>query len=425
MRAILGFLALFGVAVAAALFLGNNQGTVTLFWPPYRIDLSLNFVLIVLTAAFLLLHLALRTLGAMFDLPVQARRWRAQHREHALFAHLLDAQLHNYAGRFLRARKAAQAALEQEQALKSSGTTLDNAERARTLGHLLAAEAAHALRVKDVREQHLQQVLPFTEDRTASEAQESILLRATEWALDDLDPTVAQRYLDALPQGAARRTLALRLRLKRARLAGEPVQALETARLLAKHQAFSAQAAHSLIRGLAQDVLSAARDPDQLVQAWGRLDATEQRTPEVAVHAAQRMQTLGGDVARALQWVLPAWDRLAERPRDMSDALRLRLIQVLQTALQKASGVEAVQWLARVETAQRQHPTDPSLQYLAGRVYEAQQLWGKAQQMLELAVKTLVEPALQRQAWRALEALALQRGDTATALRAQHEASLI
>ena len=33
MRAALWFLALFGIAVAIALFAGNNQGTVTIFWP--------------------------------------------------------------------------------------------------------------------------------------------------------------------------------------------------------------------------------------------------------------------------------------------------------------------------------------------------------------------------------------------------------
>ena len=37
MRAALWFLALFGIAVAVALFAGNNQGTVTLFWPPHRV----------------------------------------------------------------------------------------------------------------------------------------------------------------------------------------------------------------------------------------------------------------------------------------------------------------------------------------------------------------------------------------------------
>ena len=53
MKAALWLLALFGVAVAIALFAGNNQGTVTVFWPPYRVDLSLNLVLLLLFARLL------------------------------------------------------------------------------------------------------------------------------------------------------------------------------------------------------------------------------------------------------------------------------------------------------------------------------------------------------------------------------------
>jgi len=64
MRAALWLLALFAVAVATALFAGNNQSTLTLFWPPHRIDLSLNLVLMALVAAFVVLHLALRALSA-------------------------------------------------------------------------------------------------------------------------------------------------------------------------------------------------------------------------------------------------------------------------------------------------------------------------------------------------------------------------
>ena len=56
MRAALWLLALFGVAVATALFAGNNQGTVTLFWPPYRVDLSLNMVLLTLVLGFVTLY---------------------------------------------------------------------------------------------------------------------------------------------------------------------------------------------------------------------------------------------------------------------------------------------------------------------------------------------------------------------------------
>ena len=68
MRAALWLLALFAVAAAVALFAGNNQGTITVFWPPWRVDLSLNLVLVILLAAFALLHLALR--GQSRDEPV-------------------------------------------------------------------------------------------------------------------------------------------------------------------------------------------------------------------------------------------------------------------------------------------------------------------------------------------------------------------
>ena len=46
MRAALWFLALFGVAVAIALFAGNNQAVVTVFWPPHRIDISFNLMVL-------------------------------------------------------------------------------------------------------------------------------------------------------------------------------------------------------------------------------------------------------------------------------------------------------------------------------------------------------------------------------------------
>ena len=54
MRAALWLVALFAVAVAVALFAGNNQAVVTIFWPPHRVDLSLNLALLVLAAAMVL-----------------------------------------------------------------------------------------------------------------------------------------------------------------------------------------------------------------------------------------------------------------------------------------------------------------------------------------------------------------------------------
>ena len=94
MRAALWFMALFGIAVAVALFAGNNQAVVTVFWPPHRVDVSFNLMVLLLAGLFLLLYLALRALSAVFSLPVEARRWRAQQKERAMYGALMDALAH-------------------------------------------------------------------------------------------------------------------------------------------------------------------------------------------------------------------------------------------------------------------------------------------------------------------------------------------
>jgi HemY protein len=145
MRAILWFLALFGVAVALALFAGNNQGSISVFWPPWRLDLSVNLVLLLLLGSFVALHVALRAMAALLDLPGKARDWRMQQKERAMHAALLDALSHLLAGRYVRARKAAQQALSHERGLQALGASLPQAAQLRSLAHVLAAEGAQSL----------------------------------------------------------------------------------------------------------------------------------------------------------------------------------------------------------------------------------------------------------------------------------------
>lgn len=415
MRAAAWFLALFGIAAALALFAGNNQGSVTLFWPPYRIDLSLNLVLLLLLGAFLLLHAALGALAALLDLPRQALRWRTQQKERAMHASLLDALSHMLAGRYIRARKSAEGALQQEHSLTASGQTPANAGQMRALAHLLAAESAQALQDRAGREEHLQQALEHAGSREAQETREGALMRAARWALDDRDPQAAVAWLKGLPQGAARRTLALRTRLKASRQAGQPAEALETARLLAKHRAFSQVAARSIVRGLAIDLLNGAYDVTQLQRAWNLLDPGERAIPEVAVHAAQRLATLGGDAHMAREWLLPVWERQAE----LGDNLRVKLVCALEEGLDSLDGA----WLARIEAAQKANPRDATLQYLAGMACMKRQLWGKAQQLLTQAALGLQDARLHRNAWRALAALAEQREDAPAAADAWKRAA--
>jgi HemY protein len=414
MRAVLWLLALFAIASAIALFAGNNQGTVTLFWPPWRVDLSLNLVLLALLAAFLLLHAALKALGALFDLPRQAKRWRGQQKERAMHASMLDSLSHLLGGRFIRARRSAEAALAQEQSLAGSGQALANAAQLRTLAHLLAAEGAHALQDRRSRDEHLKLALQDSA-RDAQETHEGGLMRAARWSLDDRDPHAALAWLKGMPHGAARRTIALRTRLKASRLAGQSAEALETARLLAKHHAFSPEAAQSLVRGLAMDLLNGAYDVAQLTRAWAALEPAERLMPEVAIHAARRLIVLGGEPHLARDWLLPVWENYPA----LGDTLRTRLVHALEDGLDTLDGA----WLARLEAAQKANPRDATLQYLAGMACMKRQLWGKAQQLLTQAALGLQDAGLHRRAWRALAELAERRGDEDSASQAWKRAA--
>jgi HemY protein len=414
MRAALWLLALFGVAVAIALFVGNNQGTVTVYWPPYRVDLSLNLVLLTLFGLFAVLYLALRALSALFELPVQARRWRVQQKERAMHAAMLDALSHLLSGRFLRARKSAEAALVQEKSLSASGDQPGNSVQLRALAHLLVAESAQSLQDKAGRDEHLMLAIEHTSQRNTPSGQETrdgAQLRAARWALDDRDPQLALTWLSEMTQGAARRTLALRIKLKAARQARRTLEALETARLLAKHRAFSAGAAQSIVRGLAIELINNAYDTAQLQRTWAALDASERAMPELAIHAARRLITLGGDATLARAWLLPVWERVVEKPNVIGDQLRIRLVEALELGLPSVDGA----WLARFEAAQMRNPRDANLQYLAGMACMSRQLWGKAQQLLGQAAMGLQDVALTRKAWNALAVLAEQRGDMESA----------
>jgi HemY protein len=422
MRATLWFMGLFAIAAALALFAGNDPGTVTLFWPPHRVDVSLNLFLLAIGLVFVTLHFALRTLSAFFGIPQQARRWRLQQRERAIQSALLDSLSHLMGGRFIRARKAAELVVSLEEAVASNGEKLAYAERLRTLSHLLAAESAHALQDRTLREMHFRHALDHANVRDAQETRDGVQLRAARWALDDRDAAKSMEWLDLMPQGASRRTIALRLRFKAARMAGRPFQALEVARLLTKHRAFSDMAGKSIARGLAIELIKGSHDPVQLQRTWEGLESGEREMPDVAMEAAQRLLAQGGDATLAQHWLLPVWTAMLERTDALSAGQKVRLVRILETCFGREGQTPDAQWLARVEAAQMANPRDAALQYLAGVVCMRLRLWGKAQQLLKQSLALLQDHGLKRDAWRALAEMAEQRQDTAGATEAYRQA---
>ncbi len=424
MRSVFWLLGLAAVAVALALLMGHNQATVTLFWPPYRYDLAFNFVLFALIALFVLLYLALRAIAMLRELPAQAQRWRLQQIERAAVGALLDALSHQLAGRFVRAQSAALSSLERLNAMPAAQWA--QREQLQLLAHLLVAESAQSLQNRSARDEHLQAALHPKLARQAPVAHEGALLRAVHWAVEDRDADLARSRLAELPQGAARRTQALRLKLRAARLGGATGEALETARLLAKHRAFSPQASRSILRGLALSALREAHDLAQLQSVWARLDARERAMPELALAAgeqANRLALLDGGEALlqaaelVRQWLEPVWPGVAE----LDAAQQRQLVLVLEPGLPSLDAT----WLARLEQTQRQMPGSAFLQYLAGQAFMQRQLWGKAAQLLGQASHTLQDPVLLRRTWGSLARLAEERGDAAAAQAAWKRAALL
>lgn len=423
MRGVLWLLALFTIAVVAALFAGNNHDTVTLFWEPYRIDASFNLVVAVLALLFTVLHLALNGVAGLLRIPQQARQWRLAHRERAMYSALLDALALLVSGRFVRARKAAERVLEMDEAVERSGEKLPYGARLRAMTHLLAAESAHAVQDRAVRESHLTQALQHSAGRYGQDTYDGVRLRAARWAFDDRNAAQTLQWLNQLPPGTSRRTLALRLRFKSARLAGDARVALDTARQLTKHRAFSELAGASIARGLALEVLQNAHDPAQIQRAWSALEDSERCMPDVALVAAQRLLTYGGAVATVQEWLQPVWSAATAAPQGISDAQRVQLVGVLEAVFAQTESAMDTAWLRRLESVQLQQPGEAVWQYLAGVACARLQLWGKAQQLLKQSVAGLHDTGLRRRAWCLLGQMAENRQDPQGALHAYKEAA--
>lgn len=423
MRGVLWLLALFTIAVVSALFAGNNHNTVTLFWEPYRIDASFNLVLVVLVLLFVVLHLALNGISSLLRIPQQARQWRLNHRERAMYGALLDALALLVSGRFVRARKAAERVLEMDDAVERSGEKLPYGTRLRAMTHLIAAESAHAVQDRGTRETHLQQALQHSNGRYGQDTFDGVRLRAARWSFDDRNAAQSLQWLNQLPPGTSRRTLALRLRFKSARLAGDSRVALETARQLTKHRAFSELAGASITRGLALEMLKTTHDSAQIQRIWSALEEGERRMPDVALQAAQHLLAHGGSPALVQEWLHPVWEAATTEARSVSDAQRLQLVSVLEVVFAQALSPVDTEWLRRLESAQLQQPGEATWQYLAGVACVRLQLWGKAQQLLKQSLAGLQDANLRRRAWGLLGQMAENRQDTVTALQAYKEAA--
>lgn len=404
MRSVIWLILIFVAAVVAATSFGSNDGLASFYWNGWRFDLSLNLFLLLLLGTCFVLVTVMQTISVLTGLPQRAHEWRTSRRDRSAQAALREALSQYFGGRYSRAASAAQRAL----AIQADTPALEQDNDVTVLAHLLHAGSAHRLQDRIQRDLQMDKALELAQHSAAARpAEEGARLLAAEFALDDRDAERTLALLADLPPGVARRTLALRLKLQASRLARQPVEALKTARLLAKHQGFSKVAAQGLLRSLAFESLSSAHDMDQLHQIWQQFDPAERRDPFVAAHAV-RCAVAFGAAAEGRNWLRPFWEKLSDLGSDER--------AVLGAALAKASEGISPDWLPRLEAAAQTFPTEGAVAHAVGTALAERQLWGKARRLLEQAASdTNLAVAARRDALLQLARIARQQDDTTRA----------
>ena len=353
MRFLFWFLLLAVAAVVAALAAKLNNGYALLVAPPYRVELSLNLLLILVAIGFVSLYLALRVIGHTIGLPPQVREWRRRQKEARSRAKLDAATVALLEGRYGKAQQQADEALA--------------FPRASGLAALVGARAAIDVRQYAAAERFL----AAPEVQATSLAVPRLTLSA-EIALEQGQPQEALRILGALKREAGMHTAALRLELRATQAARRFSEIPPLVEQLIKRGVFdSVQGEQVKIAAQREQLRALASDAAGLRDAWSRLPDSTRTQPKIARAAAISFLQLGGDreaaeiVARSLE---REWDselvelygecRLGEPTRQLEQAER---------------------WLAT-------HNRDAALLRVLGTLCERQQLWGKAQTYLEASL---------------------------------------
>src|SRR3974390_1825179 len=107
MRLTLWLLGLFALAVGTALLLSYNAGYALLVFPPWRVELSLNLLALLVIATIALGYLLLRFVAVLLRLPGAVREYHERRRRDQARQTLVDAMQAFLEGRFGRAERAA------------------------------------------------------------------------------------------------------------------------------------------------------------------------------------------------------------------------------------------------------------------------------------------------------------------------------
>lgn len=345
-------LVLFALAAAVALGMRVNDGYVLIVFPPWRIELSLNLLLVALIGVFVFGYVIVRATNTLFGLPARVAAYRARQARERGQQVFFDAFRLLFEGRFGQAMKRAAEA-------HAAGV-------APGLSALIAARAAQRMRRTDDQQAWLDRA--SAADKQAAAAR---LMLEAEMHLENRDFAAAIAALERLQEKAGRHLAALRVELRARQGAGHWPQVLRLARQLEKRGALSTEVAAELKFRAHQEEIERRKGDTKALLGYLRDVPDKEGSVRLAELAARRLLDL-------------------QAPDEAARVLETQLHKVWEPALVKLYGrcfdgrtaahiAEAEKWL-------QQHPDDPELLLALGRLCQQHRLWGKAQSYLEASL---------------------------------------
>lgn len=353
MRVLFWFLLLAAAAVGIALASRLTSGYALLVAPPYRVELSLNFLVLLLVLGFMGLYGGVRLVRRAARLPSEVRALRRRQQVDRVRVHQDSAIVALLEGRYGRARKLAEEALAMPQ---SSG-----------IAALIAARSAIETRDFPAAEA----LLARADAQVQSLAVPRLMLEA-EMRLESGQAIAALSILGRLRKEAGLHTAAMRLELRALQAAGRYADIPPLVDQLVKRKVYSVAEAQALRESAHAAELTARRHDAAALRAyWSRLSDADQRLPRIAHAAAESFAELGHDREAA--------DLLAR-------ALERNWSSDLVLAYAECRADDGTRQLEQAERWLADHSQDAKLLFALGVLCERLQLWGKAQTYLEASL---------------------------------------
>ncbi len=356
MRALLWLLLLAALAAGLSLAALNNDGYVLLALPPWRVELSLNMMLILALLAFVLFYLLLRSFIALVGMPASVREFRRRSAFEAADIALRESVILLFEGRYSRSLR---------QAEKSF-----NAGHAPLLAALLAQQAAHGMHDEERGSIWRQKA----REQDPDNAGVRLMVEAT-LAANKRDYEAALVLLEKLKDTGGRHVAAQRLALRVHQGLGQWREVERVVRQLEKHKAMTAVQAAPLRQRAQREILAQLKSRGEagaeLERFLRQLPEPDRLEPRLMLHAAPILCSVGN---------------YAEAARLIENALEAHWDSDLAAVYGNCIGGDTLARIAHAERWLHAHPGDAKLLLALGRLCRHRQLWGKAQSYLEASL---------------------------------------